>query len=131
MPTKKSHISHAVCDSKLEQQITHQLEQNPHVEAYAKNDRLFLEIPYRYFGKSFRYRPDFLVRLDTGATLLIEGKGKPDEKDDAKKTAAARWITAVNSWCRLGTWDFALCFKEAEVGAIIEEARGKAPTPVG
>jgi hypothetical protein len=101
-PTVKSHLSHAVCDSKLEVGIVHELEQDPRVVAYAKNDRLFLEIPYRYLGKTLRYRPDFIVKLASGVTLLIEGKGKADEKVDAKATAARRWVAAVNSWGKLG-----------------------------
>lgn len=121
--TIKSHLSHVVSDSKLELGIARQLEINESVVSYAKNDRLFLEIPYRFFGRTLRYRPDFLIRLDNDVNLLIEGKGKADEKDDAKKTAAARWITAVNSWGRLGVWHFALCHKESEVTAIIEKAR--------
>ena len=42
-----------------------------------KNDRLFLEIPYRYFGKTCRYPPDFIVRPKSGDMLLIEGKERP------------------------------------------------------
>jgi type III restriction enzyme len=130
-PTTKSHLSQVVCDSKLELGIARQIERNAHVVAYAKNDRLFLEIPYRFFGRTLRYRPDFLVRLDNGMNLLIEGKGKPDEKDDAKATAAERWITAVNSWSKLGTWRFALCYKESEIDAIIGKSLAeRSPNPV-
>ena len=82
--TTKSHISHVVADSGLEVGIARELEHDERVAAYAKNDRLFLEIPYRYLGKTLRYRPDFIVRLDHGKMMLIEGKGRKDEKDDAK-----------------------------------------------
>jgi type III restriction enzyme len=119
-PTKKSHLSHVVCDSELERGIARELETHTEVEAYAKNDRLFLEIPYRYLGKTHRYRPDFIVRLASGNMLLIEGKGKPDEKDDAKTTAARRWVEAVNSWGKLGHWNHRICAKRTEVGAVIE-----------
>jgi type III restriction enzyme len=119
-PTQRSHLSHAVCDSALERGIARELERHPEVEAYAKNDRLFLEIPYRYFGKTSRYRPDFIVRLASGDTLLIEGKGRPDEKDDAKATAARRWIEAVNSWGKLGRWHHAICSKRSEVAGAID-----------
>ena len=63
-PTTKSHISHVVADSKLEVGIAQELEHDLRVVAYAKNDRLFLEIPYSYLGKNYRYRPDFLVKLE-------------------------------------------------------------------
>jgi len=54
-----------------------------------------------YFGNTFRYRPDFVVRLTSGLTVLLEGKGDPNEEDDAKATAARRWVQAVNTWGRL------------------------------
>jgi len=128
VPTIKSHINQTVCDSKLEAGIAQQLEEDDRVLSYAKNDRLFLEIPYRYLGKSCRYRPDFLIRLDGGGTLLLEAKGKPDEKDDAKATAARRWIAAVNEWGKLGRWHYAICAKEAHVAATISEACASTPT---
>lgn len=121
-PTHKSHISHAVADSKLETGIARELEHDGRVVAYAKNDRLFLEIPYRYLGKTLRYRPDFLVKLSGDANLLIEGKGRRDEKDDAKWTAARRWVAAVNEWDKLGRWSHAVCWKEEEVASVIGEA---------
>jgi type III restriction enzyme len=128
-PTMKSHLSHAVYDSKLERAIVRQMEHSQRVNSYAKNDRLFLEIPYRYLGRTLRYRPDFLVRLDTGVNLLLEGKGKADEKDDGKATAARRWVAAVNSWGKVGTWAHAICYQEAEVGHIVDQA-ARAPATV-
>jgi len=121
-PVEKSPLSHVVYDSKLELGIALQLENHPDVVSFAKNDRLFLEVPYRYMGRSLRYRPDFLVRLSSGNTLLIEGKGRVDEKDDSKLTAANRWVAAVNEWGKLGGWTRAMCWKESEVPAIVAEA---------
>jgi type III restriction enzyme len=129
-PTIKSHLSHGVYDSKLELEIMRELEQDPRVLAYAKNDRLFLEIPYRYLGRTLRYLPDFIVRLESGMTLLIEGKGRRDEKDDAKWTAARRWVAAVNSWGKLGTWAHTICYKGSEVAAAIESAEQAAAASV-
>lgn len=119
-PTGKSHISHVVADSKLEVGIARELEHDERVVAYAKNDRLFLEIPYRYLGKSLRYRPDFIARLEDGRMLLIEGKGRVDEKDEAKETAAKRWVAAVNAWGKLGVWSHFVCYAEADVAAAID-----------
>ena len=118
--TVKSHISHVVCDSKLEAAIAAVLEQDDRVIAYAKNDRLFFDIPYRYLGTTGRYRPDFLARLDNGVTLLLEGKGRKTEKDDAKVTATNRWIAAVNTWAELGRWDFALCRSADDARSAID-----------
>jgi hypothetical protein len=38
------------------------------------------------------------VKLTNGQIVLIEGKGRKEEKDDAKWTAAKRWVAAVNTW---------------------------------
>ena len=118
--TQKSHISHVVCDSKLEAGIAAVLERNSLVVAYAKNDRLFFDIPYRYLGASCRYRPDFIVRLANGVNLLIEGKGRKTEKDDAKLTATQRWLAAVNNWGELGRWELALCRSPADAVQAVQ-----------
>ena len=118
-PTTKSHISHVAYDSKLELQMARALEQDDRVVAYAKNERLFFEIPYRWQGTTGRYRPDFLIKLDNGVTLVVEGKGRKTERDDAKLTAARRWITAVNQWGKLGQWQFGICFSEGELREMI------------
>lgn len=112
-----------VCDSRLEARIAAQLEHIPAVVSYAKNDRLFLDIPYVYLGRSRRYRPDFIVRLDSGETVLVEGKGKPSEADDAKATAARRWTHAVTAWGEMGSWNHLVCYKperlEADLAKIV------------
>lgn len=118
-PTTKSHVSHVVYDSKLELEMARALEQDDCVVAYAKNERLFFEIPYRWQGTTGRYRPDFLIRLQNGVTLVAEGKGRKTERDDAKLTAARRWTTAVNQWGQLGRWEFGICFSEAELRKLI------------
>src|SRR5204863_6669316 len=121
-PTTKSHISHVVADSGLEVSIANVLEHDARVVAYAKNDRLFLEIPYRYLGRTLRYRPDFIVKLQNGRMLLIEGKGRKDEKDDAKTTAARRWVAAVNAWGKLGVWSHHLCFSAMDARKALRNA---------
>jgi type III restriction enzyme len=111
VPAIKSHLSHAVVDSGLERKICAVLDAaDTNVEAWVKNHRLYLEIPYLYFGNTFRYRPDFVVRLTSGLTVLLEGKGDPNEEDDAKATAARRWVQAVNTWGGLGTWTHHICY---------------------
>jgi type III restriction enzyme len=108
--TVKSHLSHAVCDSILERKIAAVLDETSSVHSWVKNHRLHLEIPYMYMGISRHYRPDFIVKLNSGITVLLEGKGVADEKDDSKSTAARRWVEAVNSWGKLGTWTYAVCY---------------------
>jgi type III restriction enzyme len=120
-PTTKSHISHVVWDSKLELEMARALEQDNRVIAYAKNERVFFEIPYRWQGTTGRYRPDFLIKLDNAVTLVIEGKGRKTERDDAKLTAMRRWIGAVNQWGNLGRWEFGICFTEGELRTMIDQ----------
>ena len=115
VPTVKSHLSHAVCDSGLERKICAVLDVHDEVQAWVKNHKLFLEIPYMYFGITYRYRPDFIVRLRNGQILLLEGKGEADEKDDAKATAARRWAQAVNTWGELGQWTHMLCYDASDL----------------
>ena len=110
VPAVKSHLSHAVCDSGLERKMVAVLDHDNLVEAWVKNHHLFLEIPYIYQGNTYRYRPDFVVRLTNGLVVLLEGKGDPDEKDDAKATAARRWVEAVNARGDLGHWVHAICY---------------------
>lgn len=50
------------------------LDADGNVEAWVKNHRLYLEIPYLYFGGTYRYRPDFVVRLTSGLTFCSKAK---------------------------------------------------------
>jgi type III restriction enzyme len=121
----KSHLSHAVVDSGLERKMCAVLDaEDNNVEAWVKNHRLYLEIPYLYFGVTFRYRPDFVVRLKSGLMVLLEGKGDPDEKDDAKATAARRWVQAVNTWGGLGTWVHHICYDPSTLKADLIKLQG-------
>jgi type III restriction enzyme len=115
VPTAKSHLSHAVCDSGLERKMCAVLDADEDIVCWVKNHKLFLEIPYLYMGLTHRYRPDFVVHMKSGLVVLLEGKGDPDEKDDAKATAARRWVEAVNAWGGLGTWVHAICNDAGEL----------------
>lgn len=121
-PTTKSHVNYVVCDSELERHIARELEADDRVLSYVKNDHLFCEIPYRFNGKACRYVPDFLVRLGPERFVLVEGKGRQTSKDDAKETAARRWIAAVNDDGRWGTWSYAVVRTKAEVRAAVDSA---------
>jgi len=107
---RKSHVSHIVIDSGWEQQLAQAIEANPRVRAYAKNHNLGLEVPYLCAGEPRRYRPDFLVALDTPdpLTLVLEVKGFRGH-DAALKAAAIRdrWVPAVNRLGGYGRWAFA------------------------
>ena len=126
VPTLKSHLSHAVCDSGLERKMSAVLDEHELVRAWVKNHRLYLEIPYLYLGTNYRYRPDFIVELTNGETVLLEGKGDPDEKDDMKATAARRWCQAVNTWGGLGHWQHVICYDANDLSTQLMHAQ----TPV-
>jgi type III restriction enzyme len=68
---------------------------------------------------------DFLVRLTTGVSVLVEIKGEEDERDRAKHQAARRWISAVNHWGREGQWEFVVCRDPQQLGNML--ARLAAP----
>ncbi|MEW6034060.1 MAG: restriction endonuclease, partial [Chloroflexota bacterium] len=108
--TQRSHVNAVVLDSSWEQTAAFYLEQQTgHVFCYVRNDRPFLLIPYEYEGVSHHFEPDYLVRLRSGKTVVLEMKGEETDQDRAKHQAAWRWITAVNNWGRLGVWDFSVC----------------------
>jgi len=108
--TWRSHVNAVVLDSKWEQTAAFQLERETSPAfCYVRNDRAFLLIPYEYEGVQHHYEPDYLVRLKTGKTLILEVKGQEDDHTHAKHQAAQRWVSAVNNWARLGLWDFLVC----------------------
>jgi type III restriction enzyme len=104
----RSQLNWIILDGSWEAQLAQAIENHPRVAAYAKNHNLGLEIPYLRDGQPHRYRPDYLVRLEDGPTLILEVKGERDHAD-ALKAAAIRdkWIPAVNRLARFGTWAFA------------------------
>lgn len=106
-PTSKSHIDHVVLDTDTwERSVAFTLEAAEEVQFYARNDHLDFAIPYEFYGVSHLFLPDFLVRLRSGTTLVLEVKGFVSEQDEAKFQAAKRWISAVNNWARMGRWAF-------------------------
>lgn len=117
VPTVASHINQVVMDTKKwEQTATDELEQSVKdgvSKFYARNDNLELEIPYDYEGHPHKYRPDFIVRLNSlskEVTLILEIKGQVEDQTNAKHQAAQKWVDAVNNWGRLGHWCFHVCF---------------------
>ncbi len=118
--TKKSHISHCVFDSAWEATESYRLEKNPHVLAWAKNDHLGFEILYVFDGVVRKYTPDFLIRLDSGKTLVLETKGQETRRDKEKRKALAEWIAAVNMLGDFGQWVNDVSYDVADVDGIIQ-----------
>lgn len=117
--TSKSQISHCVFDSTYESADSYKLEKNNNVIAYAKNDHLGVEITYLFDGTFHKYRPDFLVRLCNGETLIIETKGKESEQDKEKRAALEEWVEAVNADGSFGVWHSATSFLDTDIDEII------------
>jgi type III restriction enzyme len=112
IPTTLSHINYVVYDRDWEAGFTERLEKlDDIVVSYVKNHSLHFEVPYEFGGETYRYRPDFIVRLGgAGAepiNLVVEVKGQRDAKDAAKADTMKKvWIPAVNNAGRYGRWAF-------------------------
>lgn len=109
---KRCHISHVVCDSGWEAELARVLETHPRVIAYAKNQGLGFDVPYRDGSTSRRYVPDMIVRLDVDGpepiNLVLETKGY--RKGDAQlkaETMKTMWVPGINNVGTFGTWAFA------------------------
>ncbi|MFU8767453.1 MAG: BPTD_3080 family restriction endonuclease, partial [Candidatus Methanoperedens sp.] len=121
-PVNKSHISHCVYDSTWEATEAFELEHNPDVKAWVKNDHLGFEIFYIFNGIVRKYRPDFLIKLKTGCMLILETKGQETHQDKTKQGFLEEWVEAVNQHGGFGTWYWAVSKNPADVGGIINEA---------
>lgn len=119
--TGKSHISHAVVDSRWEQASVFELERNENVEAWVRNDHLGFDISYVYEGVVHKYWPDFVIRLKNGIILVLEIKGQDTEKDRTKRKYLDEWVKAVNPVGRFGRWSWDVAFAQSEVRSIIRK----------
>lgn len=116
-PPPKSHVNWVVCDSDWEAELCRVVEAHPRVIAYAKNQGLGLEVPYRHGSLPRMYLPDFIVQLNDGVlhdgvadllNLIVEIKGY--RKEDAKlkaETMRTQWVPGVNQLGHAGRWAFA------------------------
>jgi type III restriction enzyme len=117
--TEKSQINLCVLDSAWEAGVIFTLDRSPLVTAWAKNDHLNFEIVYLHQGVIAKYRPDFLVRLANGTTLIFEVKGQDSPKEQAKLAALAEWVEAVNCHGQFGRWASDVVFDPADVVTIL------------
>jgi type III restriction enzyme len=100
----RSHINMCVYDSRWEANEAFELDRNPNVEAWVKNDHLGFEILYTSKGVVHKYRPDYLVRLKSGKTLVLEVKGLDSLENKTKRKFLAEWVKAVNTHGGFGEW---------------------------
>ncbi|MDH7478569.1 MAG: DEAD/DEAH box helicase family protein [Syntrophomonadaceae bacterium] len=118
--TRKSHISHVVFDGTWEASEAFELDRNKRVAAWAKNDHLGFEILYIFKGIVRKYRPDFLIRLANGKTLVLEVKGRDDQQSRSKRQALEEWVKAVNEHGGFGRWCADVSFGIGDLRGIIE-----------
>ena len=91
------------------------LEEEDCVEFYTPNDfHVGLVVPYDYNGETKGYEPDFIVRLRSGTTIMLEIKGGGGRIHDpnrvnAKNAAAKKWCAAVSNIGWYGQWLFEIC----------------------
>lgn len=79
-------------------------EKHPDMAAWVKNDHLGIHLVYLWKGTKRKYIPDFLVRFNSGKTLVLEIKGEDSPQDQAKRRAMDQWVQAVNAQGGLGRW---------------------------
>jgi type III restriction enzyme len=129
-PANKCHLNAMVADtSKWEQSAAFVLDANERVSRWAKNDHLGLRMPYRKGGLALGYFPDFVAVLDSGLNLVIEVKGLTGDDARIKKTAAERWVQAVNASGRYGRWAYEMVSHPADVGSAIGRVRESSAHP--
>jgi len=117
---KRSHISHTIFDSTWEATEAFELDRNEHIESWAKNDHLNFYVNYVFNGEIHKYYPDFLIKMKNGKMLVLEVKGKDDQKNKTKREYFKEWINAVNSDGRFGVWEFDVSFRPADVKDILQ-----------
>jgi type III restriction enzyme len=121
-PTKRSHINFCVFDSRWEATEAFELDRNPHVDAWVKNDHLGFEILYMFKGIVQKYRPDFIIRLKSGDHLVLETKGQDTQQDRTKQEFLDEWVRAVNGQGGFGKWQWQVSTHPSDVAGILEQA---------
>lgn len=121
---RKSHVNYVVADTKRwEQAAAYYLDRHPSVAAFVKNQGLGFAIPYLHNGQLHDYVPDFLVRLTSGVTVVLETKGY-DPLEEVKRAAAERWVAAVNAEGSFGEWRYVISHDVPSIPTLIEQLVG-------
>lgn len=120
--TKKSHINYCVFDGTWEDSAAFELDQNEVVTAWVKNDHLGFEVLYTYQGVVRKYRPDYLIQLQSGKTMVLEVKGQQEDQENAKHSYMSQWVEAVNEDGRFGCWQFRVSHAPSHLKDILIQA---------
>jgi type III restriction enzyme len=123
--TRKSHVSHVVCDSTWENEAAYHFELFDSVIAYVKNDRLGFGIPYEWESGLHTYIPDYLVRIRNPGggerTLIWEIKGIVGAQAERKAQAAVKWCQAVNQAGHWGPWQYVMTTAIGQIRGRLKE----------
>ncbi len=117
--SERSHINFCVYDSTWEATEAFELDRNPNVSAWVKNDHLGFEVLYIYQGVVHKYRPDFLIRLKNGTMLVLETKGQETPQDRTKREFLDEWVKAVNEHGEFGKWGWVVSRSPGDVAEIL------------
>ena len=117
--THRSHINQCVFDSAWEATEAFALDKSEWVHSWVKNDHLGFEVVYVHAGVVRKYWPDFLIRLTSGAMLVLEVKGQEREEDRTKRRYMQDWCEAVNEQSGFGQWDCAVSWHPGDVQEIL------------
>ena len=120
-PTERSHVNFCVFDSGWESSEAFALDHHPQVAAWAKNEHLGFEVHYLFEGGVHKYRPDFLVRLKNGLTLVLETKGQETAQDRTKRDFLAEWVAAVNEHGGFGRWACDVSRSPSDVADVLSQ----------
>lgn len=121
---KIRNLNYVVPDTaKWEQAAAYYIDRHELVDAFAKNAGLGFAIPYLFNGQMHDYMPDFIIRLKTDPPihLILETKGY-DPREEVKRAAAERWVSAVNAVGSYGCWVYSIVKKTTDVTTAITYA---------
>ena len=103
----------------------YELDRAEEIDAWVKNDHLGFEILYIWQGVVKKYRPDFLIRLANGQTVVLEVKGEDSQENRTKRQFLDDWVKAVNEHGGFGLWAWDVSLQPKEVVDIIGRHAGR------
>lgn len=118
--TQRSQISHVVYDSTWEKLVADICEKHPGIAAWVKNDHLDFKVRYLWRGSSRNFVPDYLIRLNSGKTLVLEVKGQDSQQNAEKRAAMETWLAAVTDQGGFGQWAFDTVFDTSQTRDVIQ-----------
>lgn len=119
---KRSHINFCTFDSTWEATEAFEIDRNPNVEAWVKNELLGFDILYIFKGVVLKYRPDFIIRLKDGSHLVLEIKGQDTQQDKTKREFLDEWVRAINEQSGFGKWSWAVSTHPSDIEGILSNA---------